>query len=132
MEGGCQDPVYNTWQILHMRKRFFDALKIPHEYKQHSTGSGKPVMLLLKRSSNAKHTRNGHDLVRQWSDLFATRLFDALVARFPQYEVKLLSDRDESTMGCHSCLVKRFNEASVLIGMHGAGLGNQIYMRPNG
>jgi len=31
----------------------------------------KKVMMLIKRSANSKHTRNGHDLVRQWSDNFA-------------------------------------------------------------
>jgi hypothetical protein len=28
MEGGCQDPVYNTWHILYMRKYFFQKLNI--------------------------------------------------------------------------------------------------------
>ena len=28
MEGACQDPVYNTWQLLHMRQYFLDKLKL--------------------------------------------------------------------------------------------------------
>lgn len=30
MEGGCQDPVYNTWQLLHMRQHFMKKLNIVH------------------------------------------------------------------------------------------------------
>jgi hypothetical protein len=127
MEGGCQDPVYNTWQILHMRKVIFQTIgwsekKLPV----------KPVMLLLKRSSGSKHTRNGHDLVRQWNDDFTARLHHALQARFPQYNVVLYSDRNETLMRCHTCQIEQFASAKVLVGVHGAGLGNMIYMQPNG
>jgi hypothetical protein len=29
MEGACQDPVYNTWQILHMRKLLMAKVSKP-------------------------------------------------------------------------------------------------------
>ena len=173
MEGGCQDPVYNTWQILSMRKRFFHALNITqpspggYEDYQHShsirrsllrenerkNGKGggkrknkrnvdskeistenvnkKPVLLLMKRSTGAKHTRNAEDLVRQWNDNFTNRLMAALKKTFPTYDVKIFSDKDEALMGCHACQIRAFAEADVLIGMHGAGLSNQLYMKPN-
>jgi hypothetical protein len=126
MEGGCQDPVYNTWQILHMRKLFLTRIgwsdaKVPD----------KPVMLLLKRSSGSKHTRNGHDLVRQWNEDFTQRLMTALQARFPTYQLVLYSDRNETLMRCYACQIEQFAAAKVLVGVHGAGLGNMIYMRPN-
>ena len=145
MEGGCQDPVYNTWQILSMRKRFFRALNVsqppPGGYVDHGdvmgplTGAAgaagatdvrgrgrrkrgkrgdvaaaapqkKPVMLLMKRSTGAKHTRNAEDLVRQWNDDFTRRLVAGLTRTFPTYEVKLFSDQDEKLMGCHACQVR--------------------------
>jgi hypothetical protein len=127
MEGGCQDPVYNTWQILNMRKKFMDALNLTDE----KPVDAKPVMLLMKRSANAKHTRNGHDSVRQWSDAFTDRILSALRSRFVRYEVKLFSDKDEKLMSCHPCQIRAFAEADVLVGMHGAGLSNMLYMRPN-
>eukprot|EP00596_Hydrurales_sp_CCMP1899_P000720 CAMPEP_0119036636 /NCGR_PEP_ID=MMETSP1177-20130426/4473_1 /TAXON_ID=2985 /ORGANISM="Ochromonas sp, Strain CCMP1899" /LENGTH=540 /DNA_ID=CAMNT_0006996791 /DNA_START=146 /DNA_END=1768 /DNA_ORIENTATION=- len=135
MEGGCQDPVYNTWQILTMRERFMRTLNISED-----TGSSissktltpsRPIMLLLKRSSGAKHTRNSDDLVRQWSGAFTERLMNALRNHFPGYEVKLFSDRDERLMTSQAAQIRAFAEADVLIGVHGAGLSNQIYMKPN-
>lgn len=127
MEGGCQDPVYNTWQILHMRQLFMQLVGvsdvIPRERK--------PVMLLLKRSSRSKHTRNGNDLVRQWNDAFTERLLSHLQETFPTYNVVLYSDRNETMMRCYACQIRAFAAADVLVGVHGAGLGNMIYMKPN-
>lgn len=93
--------------------------------------NSRPIMLLMKRSTGAKHTRNANDLVRQWSAAFTERLMSALRKQFPEYELKLFSDTDEQLMGCHACQVRAFAEADVLIGMHGAGLSNQLYMKPN-
>lgn len=144
MEGGCQDPVYNTWQILTMRQLVMQR----HGHLQEENrirkmepradgvhgvkyGENKPVMMLLKRSSGAKHTRNRFDLVRQWSDEFAGHIISNLTAAFPQYNVVLYSDRNETLMQCYACQVAEFVKADVLIGVHGAGLGNMIYMKPN-
>ena len=88
-------------------------------------------MLLMKRSTGAKHTRNAGDSVRQWNDEFTARLMAALESTFTEYTVRLFSDKDEKLMSCHSCQIKEFAAADVLIGMHGAGLSNQLYMKPN-
>jgi hypothetical protein len=85
MEGGCQDPVYNTWQILTMRKLFMKKLKISDQINYNI----KPVMMLMKRSSSSKHTRNGHDSVRQWSQDFTNRIIEALKIKFPKYNIIL-------------------------------------------
>jgi hypothetical protein len=66
-------------------RRFFSAAA---GLSNHNSGfasspsafNGKPLMLVLKRSSNSKHTRNGHDLVRQWSDSFADSVVQILQA----------------------------------------------------
>jgi hypothetical protein len=187
-EGACQDPVFNTWQILTMRKLFLSKLGITgndvplvplgllssssSKSGSGSDGSGvvaakgssepvgrapfstgnlgtgnlgrnattttttavsgdKPVMMLLKRSAGTKHTRNGHDLVRQWSDAFANTIIVSLQQAFPHYNVVLFSDRNETLMTCYRCQIEAFARAAVLIGVHGAGLGNMVYMKPN-
>ncbi len=230
MEGACQDPVYNTWSVLQMRKLFLnlvgydhlalrtgiiderslyineiaivDTVDMKEDYNyanvsrklpevaieannqqsleeitaaldtmkkmkgvitstsSSSTGGvtmreksrhgndynndeklfrkdstevhmGKMKMVLLKRSNGAKHTRNGHDLVRQWSDEFASRIAKALEQEFKNYRVEIMSDRNTTLMSCHHCQVAMVADADVLIGVHGAGLAHQLYMKPN-
>lgn len=126
MEGGCQDPVYNTWQILTMRRLFLESFHVDT-----SAATKRPVMLLVKRSSSSTSTRNSGDLVRQWSDGFTAELQTVLRAEFPSYDVVLYNDQDKQLMNCLECQVKLFASADVCIGMHGAGLSNIIYMRPN-
>jgi hypothetical protein len=169
MEGACQDPVYNTWQLLHMRQYFLDKLKLQQtqlndeyhtssssttsnsntstknssdtrridennnsEHSYHNHLHTKPIMLLLKRSSNSRHTRNGHDLVRQWNNDFTMLLMDELQRTFiDHYDIRIYSDRNESVMKCFECQIQIFHEAKVLIGVHGAGLSYMLYMQPN-
>lgn len=149
MEGACQDPVYNTWMILTMRKMVMTRLNLnlnqdsllvsnkqaasssSSQQQQQQTKTKKKVMLLLKRSANSQHSRNRFDLVRQWSDEFTLHIVQTLQLTFPQYEVRLYSDRDKKLMTCFDCQVTQFAEASVLIGVHGAGLGMSLYMPPN-
>ena len=127
MEGACQDPVYNTWQILTMRRLFMSQLGLSDD----RAPSAQPVMTLIKRSANARATRNGFDSVRQWSDGFAGKIVAKLKAAFPKYRVVLFSDRNETLMRCHSCQIRAAAETDVLIGVHGAGLANMLYMKPN-
>ena len=127
MEGACQDPVFNTWQILSMRNLLMTRLGLHDD----SAGKKAPVMMLIKRSSNAKHTRNGHDSVRQWSDGFAQELLGQLQLAFPSFRLVLFSDRNETLMRCAACQIQAFAETDVLIGVHGAGLSNMLYMKPN-
>lgn len=54
-----------------------------------------------------------------------------LMRAFPSYQVELLSDRNETIMSCQACQIERFARVDVLIGVHGAGLANMIYMKPN-
>jgi hypothetical protein len=139
MEGGCQDPIYNTWQILTMRKLVFEKLGLEDRNLTAMSFSTpttrgkkyKKVMTLLKRSTNSVHTRNNFDSVRQWNDAFTSQLLELLKKTFPHYEIVLLSDRDEKIMKCFECQVKVFARTDVLIGIHGAGLGMSLYMPPN-
>ena len=94
-------------------------------------GNSRPVMLLMKRSTGAKHTRNSEDLVRQWSESFTDRLVGALRSQFPEYNLRVYSDKDEKLMTSHASQIRLFAGADILIGMHGAGLSNQVYMKAN-
>ena len=131
MEGGCQDPVYQTWHVLHMRREFMQRVGLQWDAKRDKGKKlYKPTMLVLKRSSNTKHTRNGHDSVRQWSDSFGNRLVHELQKAMPFYNVVLFSDKNTTMMSCHACQIRAFHEAEVVVGMHGAGLSNMLYMKP--
>jgi hypothetical protein len=137
-EGGCQDAVYNTWHILFMRKFFLNKFNLQLSTSSAAAGSElsksvklKPVLLLVKRSAKNKFTRNGHDSVRQWADQYSDLIASKLQRALPTYIVKVYSDQNATLMECIPCQIKAFSEASVLVGMHGAGLSNMIYMRPN-
>lgn len=129
--GGCQDPVYNTWELLSMRRFFFMKIKESNLPFLTAPPPIKPVILLMSRSAKAKYSRNKGDPVRMWSTEFIDRFQEQLTTYFPNYEVKLFSDKDEQLMKCFLCQVKVFSEASILIGIHGAGFANQIFMKPN-
>ena len=70
--------------------------------------------------------------MRQWSDDFASKITLALKQAFKDYEIVVLSDRNATLMGCHRCQISLVADADVLIGIHGAGLAHQLYMKPNG
>ncbi len=83
-----------------MRQFFFDKLSIDIEEmnKKLSQRHKKPDMVLIRRSAGAKHTRNSHDLVRQWSDEFTMEIIDMLKISFPQYNVVIFNDKNETLM----------------------------------
>lgn len=137
-EGGCQDPIYNTWQILHMRKILLKKLNLDSVILQHSKSSSsmsnmkhKRVLTLLRRSTNSKHTRNNHDSVRQWSDKFTNQMLVELQKSFPQFQIKLFNDKNQTLMSCHACQIEEFYSTDILVGVHGAGLSNMLYLKPN-
>lgn len=109
MEGGCQDPVYNTWQILQMRA-YFLAL-VDKDKQAASESAPRPVLLLVRRSSGSKATRNFADNVRQWSDAFAAELLGALALALPSHETRIFDDRDEALMDCLLCQIRAFSLA---------------------
>jgi len=139
MEGACQDPVYNTWSILKLRKLLIETTMQASESNQalkntiqriSSSSDHRPVMTLIKRSWS-KFTRNKRDNIRQWNEAFGFNLTTALQIAFPQYRVLLYSDTDEEVMNCMQCQIYWASISDVLIGVHGAGLTQQLFMKPN-
>jgi hypothetical protein len=130
MEGACQDSIYNTWHLLYMREMVYQHFTRVNTFSRISTmvsrvvlndvyDSNKHTMLLLKRSSLSQHTRNGFDLVRQWSTVFTDKLTLALLKAFGwKYNLMLLSDQDEEYMNCFECQAYLFSKTDVLIGAY--------------
>jgi hypothetical protein len=67
MEGACQDPVYNTWQLLHMRQYFLDKLKLQEtqlndDYQTSSTTITNSNTSTISPNADANtSTSNHHD-----------------------------------------------------------------------
>ena len=57
MEGGCQDPVYQTWHVLHMRREFMQRVGLQWDAKREI---GKKLCKLQCSCSNAQATLNTH------------------------------------------------------------------------
>ena len=149
-EGGCQDPVFNTWSILRARDvllsraaelsgrqlleygAFWPTLKDTKRDPVPILVDKRPLMVLIKRSWGAVHTRNRRDNIRQWSETFAHNMVMAMRSAFPSFQVVLYSDKDEKLMECAHCQIDFIAKAKVLVGVHGAGLMHQLFMQPNG
>jgi hypothetical protein len=130
MEGACQDPVFNTWQLLYMRQFFMSKLNLDPWATGRVPGK-KPILMLVSRSPSSRHTRNHADLVRQWNPAFISTLTDRLRSAFPECDVELFADTNYTLMSSQANQIVKAAHADVLIGVHGAGLSNQIYQRPN-
>jgi hypothetical protein len=59
-------------------------------------------------------------------------MLQALRENFPAHEVELFSDQNKTLMTCPLCQAEAFFRADVVVGMHGAGLSNSMFMRPGG
>jgi hypothetical protein len=62
----------------------------------------------------------------------AAAVRNELSAVFPDHNIQIFSDSDYTLMMCHACAAQLFNRAEVVVGIHGAGLTNCIYMKPGG
>ena len=159
-EGGCQEPGYAMWEIYNMRKVFLQKAKeeIGVMGRNHSQGWGyptfslpdesfgpmdftqseedlhKPVVLLLKRSSSRFTQNQGDFKERRWPPEMggAGAVRDALAKEFPHHRIMIFSDKDKDMMLCMACQAQIFNNAEVVVGVHGAGLTNSVFMNPGG
>ena len=57
---------------------------------------------------------------------------DALSKVFPHHQIMIFSDKDKEMMLCMPCQAQLFNRAEVVVGVHGAGLTNAVFMNPGG
>jgi len=52
--------------------------------------------------------------------------------QYTDLEIKIFSDDDVEMMTCLRCQIELFSQASVIIGRHGAGLTNMMFMPAGG
>ena len=130
-EGGCQDIGYNAWEVVSMRERFLRMLDI-HESKGLvvSPPITRPTVLVLTRSPG-QYTQNKADYTtRRWPKEKFPLMLAALQENFPNHIIELFSDQNKTLMTCPLCQAAAFFRADVVVGMHGAGLSNAMFMRP--
>ena len=133
-DGACQDAMWNRWEIAKLRHYFLQKVGLQHRIswrasKSRNWGEGKPIIVVVQRSGS-KFSANKGDVTRLWTD----ELFDAITMKlkekFRDKTIVPYSDRNTTMMKCVSCQVELFSKTTVLVGMHGAGLSNMMFMPP--
>jgi hypothetical protein len=86
--------------------------------------------VVVQRSAS-KFSANKGDVTRIWSDELFESIIVSLGNFFPEINVVPFSDKNTSMMKCISCQIELFSKTTILIGMHGAGLSNMLFMPQN-
>ena len=147
-EGGCQDVGYNIWELVNMREYFLSILDKNKSYYDKKMeemmtvyqgtkavlgryeGTKKNIVILQRSASG--YTRN-QDRSRRWNDTMLETIVTSFAAVFgTRYNIVVFSDKNFPLMNCPLCQAKVFFEASIVVGQHGAGLTNTLYMKPQG
>lgn len=99
------------------------------------------IVLISQRTAASVFVRNQR-LSRQWTKSTVQRLkrsisnvlfaSDLLQAEYDAFDILLYADDDEEVMQCAACQITMFSQANIVIGMHGAGLANTVYMKEGG
>jgi hypothetical protein len=86
----------------------------------------KKVMIIQQRH----HDSYSND--RQWTNETFDRVVNAFQQRFPNHHIIRMSNNCEKYgTCCPACDIIKYSHADVLVGAHGAGLTNQMFMPPN-
>ena len=80
--------------------------------------------------SRSKNSANKGDVTRIWSEELFDELLRSFKSAFPHRRVISFSDRNATLMKCLTCQIELFSRTTVLVGMHGAGLSNMMFMPP--
>jgi len=68
---------------------------------------------------------------REWP-LYLLRVFETQFKElFPNHNVITISSGNKNWTECVACQIREYAKADILIGLHGAGLTNMIFMPPN-
>lgn len=92
-----------------------------------SPGATDPVIIVIERRQGL---RTWLDKPSRYDDVFKA-VQQAVPADYPQKVIRV-SDDDEALMQCIACQVRLFRRADAVIGIHGAGLSNALFMQPGG
>jgi hypothetical protein len=135
-EGGCQDTSYAAWEVVTQRNTFLkmigiDEIDLVHEKPRNIT-KGERSILVIKRSHSI-FTQNKGDLKdRRWPPNELENLLQTLAVKFPYHRIELFSDSNTTLMTNPSLQIKMFFDADIVIGFHGAGMTNTMYMKRGG
>jgi hypothetical protein len=138
-EGGCQEPSYNGWELLHQREYFLKLANMSNDSPRVSslssstvfnTYSNRRTVLIIKRTAGRFSQNLSDKKVRMWPEDVLKGLLKHFELKFPLHEVVVFSDNNSTLMTCPLCQVQAFAQADVVIGIHGAGLTNILYMKP--
>jgi len=113
----CGMAADNFWQLLHLRKLLLDSVG-----KAEQKPSTQIVLLerivSLRNWMTAARDADNYDLV-----------FRSIPANLRNRVVRF-KDNDDSLMDCVKCQIDLFSKSRIVIGMHGAGLSNVLFMPP--
>lgn len=126
-EGGCQDASYNAWEVLNQRETFLKMAEVDQ-----SKPIDQPSIVIIKRSASPYTQNQGDHRTRRWPKNALPILIASMQRYFPDHKVEVFSDLDTPLMKCLPCHFRMFHRAAIVIGIHGAGLTNTMYMRPGG
>ena len=135
-DGACQDALWNKWEILKLRQHFLEKSGLSSRVNWRVSArsewgmAGKPLMVIIQRSGGAKFSHNRGDVTRVWTDDLFNEIIQSMQITFPNLQVVSFSDRNITMMNCIECQVELFSKTSILVGMHGAGLSNMLFMPP--
>jgi hypothetical protein len=136
-EGACQDLQYNAVEMLFTRKWLLEWLRNANDGRFTAYADHRRRIVILQRTpfsrgeSGATVSKN-KDSLRTWSNEFVALLVQQLSREsyFPssEFEFIVYSDTNTSLNDCIACQMALFAQAAIVIGAHGAGLANSIYM----
>jgi hypothetical protein len=91
---------------------------------------------VISRNENPRYSQN-YDKNRFWPVLENGQksleiVMDELRHSYPNHDIKQFSDRDKAMHENPSNVIKLFSSSDIVIGFHGAGLANTMYMKPGG
>ena len=146
-EGACQDIAFNAWEMLNQREVFLNLIGIDTskettrhliDINRNSNNNGKKRSIIVLRRSASPFTKNQGDYKkRRWpkgtiesSDGGKGTLIIALEKNFPYHQIDIFSDLNSTLMLSLPTQIAMFHNADIVIGMHGAGLTNSMYMSP--
>lgn len=70
---------------------------------------------------------------RDWSDSTFTRMLSSLAAHFTRHNIIPISSKHQSKADyCLACELALYPKVDVLVGAHGAGLTNVLFLKPGG
>ena len=90
--------------------------------------SSQPIILVQQR--NCETREDCEKTWREWNNTVASSVVSSFQAAFPDHLVLKASDNDIALKRCVWCQISLYQRASILVGIHGAGLTNIMFMAP--